>query len=108
MSGSHACLFFVAAALAACCASEPGMASATQGTILAKQWCAECHSVAAGQQSPNPKAPAFSAIANEPSATDYGLHVFLKSTHETMPNFRISPDAIDDLVDYIRSLKTQP
>jgi mono/diheme cytochrome c family protein len=92
---------------ALCC--SPGMASAaTRGETLAQQWCAECHATKAGQQSPNPKAPAFTAIANEPSATDYSLRVFLKTTHATMPNFKINSDDIDDLVAYIRSLKGKP
>ena len=88
---------------------SPGMASAaTRGEVLAQQRCAECHATKAAQQSPNPKAPAFAAIANEPSATDYSLRVFLRTTHATMPNFKINPDDIDDLVAYIRSLKGKP
>ncbi len=81
------------------------MAADLPGAALAQQWCAACHAVKPGQVSPNPKAPAFTAIAAEPSATEYSLSVFLKTTHATMPNYKIDPDDIDALVDYIRSLK---
>jgi mono/diheme cytochrome c family protein len=89
-------------------ATGPAVAATTRGETLAGQWCAACHAIKAGQTSPNPKAPAFPAIAAEPSATEYSLRVFLRTTHATMPNFTINPDDIDDLVDYIRSLKAKP
>ena len=83
-------------------------ASAARGRAMAKQECVSCHAVEPGQQSPNPKAPTFVAIANEPSATPYSLHVFLQTTHTTMPNFVIQSDDIDDIVAYIGSLKQKP
>ena len=94
-------------ALLGCCIAGNAVA-ASRGEGLAQQWCSQCHAVSPGQQSPNPKAPTFSAIAAEPSATDYSLRVFLRTTHATMPNFKIDPDDIDDLVAYIRSLKPTP
>jgi mono/diheme cytochrome c family protein len=57
------------------------------------------------ESSPNAKAPSFSAIALEPSATEYALHVFLRTPHPTMPNFVLQPDDIDDIVSYVVSLK---
>lgn len=83
--------------------SAPALAAAGRGEVLA-QSCSVCHAIKPGQASPNPKAPPFAAIAAEPSATEYGLRVFLKTTHATMPNFKIDPDDIDELVGYIRSL----
>lgn len=108
MGGFRTRTLLAGAAVAAWVSGGTCLASSTRGAVLAAQWCAECHAVKAGQTSPNPKAPAFPAIAQEPSATDYGLRVFLKTTHATMPNFKINPDDIDDLVDYIRSLKPAP
>ena len=90
---------------ATCCVGGSAKAASSRGEILSQQWCSRCHAVEPGQPSPNPKAPAFSAIAAEPSATEYSLHVYLQTTHATMPNFRIDPDDIDDIVSYIRSLK---
>ena len=85
----------------------PGLAAgnATEGALLAEQWCTECHAIRAGGISPNPKAPAFEAIAGEPSATPYALRVFLRSPHVTMPNFKIDADDIADLTAYIHSLR---
>ena len=83
-------------------------ASAARGKTLVQHECVSCHAVEPGQQSPNPKAPTFAAVANEPSATAYSLHVFLQTTHTTMPNFMINSDDIDDVVSYILSLKQKP
>lgn len=90
------------------CLAGAAQASPSRGEVLARRWCVECHAITPGQQSPNSKAPAFPAIAKEPSATEYSLRVFLKTPHATMPNFKIEPGDINDLVDYIRSLKKQP
>ena len=49
----------------------------------------------------------FSAIAAEPSATQYALRTFLRVPHPTMPNFILKPDDIDDIVAHITSLKPQ-
>jgi mono/diheme cytochrome c family protein len=91
-----------------CSVAAVAHASPSRGEALAQRWCVECHATKPGQQSPNPKAPSFPAIANEPSATEYSLRVFLKTPHATMPNFKMEPDDINDLVGYIRSLKQQP
>ena len=98
-------LAFIAATLSA--ASGAGAAPAG-AKALVQQECASCHAIEPGGQSPNPKAPAFAAVANEPSATPYSLHVFLQTTHATMPNFVIKSDEIDDIVGYILSLKAKP
>jgi cytochrome c len=80
-------------------------AETARGQALAEQWCAQCHGVRPHEASANPKAPSFSAIAAESSATEYALRVFLKTPHPTMPNFKLQPDDIDDLVGYLLSLK---
>jgi cytochrome c len=80
-------------------------ADARQGLVLAEQWCAECHSVRRDRASGNPDLPTFSEIAAEPSATAYALRIFLRTPHATMPNFVLDADDIDDIVDYILSLK---
>ena len=103
---SAAVLAFAAAISFA--ATGASAASATRGKTLVQHECASCHAAEPGEQSPNPKAPTFAAVANEPSATPYSLHVFLQTTHTTMPNFVIQSDDIDDIVAYIGSLKKQP
>ena len=83
-------------------------ADARKGRALAQQWCSECHSVAPNEAAGNPAAPDFVDIARERSATGYALRVFLRTPHETMPNFVLDPDDIDDIVRYILSLKRRP
>jgi mono/diheme cytochrome c family protein len=102
----HSCVpqLLALGAAATCGVAASAMAAPSRGETLSQQWCARCHAVEPGQQSPDPKAPAFSAIAAESSATEYSLHVFLQTTHATMPNFKIDPNDIDDIVGYIRSL----
>ena len=72
---------------------------------MAEEWCSECHSVAPNRSSGNSAAPSFKAVAAESSTTAYGLRVFLRTPHETMPNFVLNADDIDDIVSYILSLK---
>jgi cytochrome c len=82
-------------------------ADAARGQSLAERWCSQCHGVRPSQASANSEAPAFSAIAAEPSATEFSLRTFLRVPHKTMPNFILKPEDIDDLVSYIVSLKPQ-
>jgi hypothetical protein len=55
--------------------------------------------------SPNPAAPPFVILANEPSVTDAALRTLMKTPHDEMPALVLHPDQIDDVVAYIRSLK---
>jgi len=48
----------------------------------------------------------FEAIANRHGTTALSLKVFLKTSHENMPNLVIAPDQADALASYILSLKT--
>jgi cytochrome c len=85
--------------------------SASDGHRLAEAWCKDCHAIEAttagtgtGTGTAN-AAPAFTAIANQPSTTELSLKVFLRSSHRSMPNLVIAPNQADDLVNYILSLK---
>ena len=75
------------------------------GENLAEKWCVECHGIRAGKLSPNPAAPHFPVMAAEPSIIEYSLRAFLRSPHETMPHITFTPDQMDDIVEYILSLK---
>lgn len=97
----------VAAALIVFATAGEAKAAASRGEILSQQWCAQCHGVRPNQSSADQNAPSFSAIAAEPSATEYSLRIFLRVPHPTMPNFVIKPDDIDEIVDYIMSMKPQ-
>ena len=75
------------------------------GRELAESVCVECHAVAPRERGESlVGAPAFQDVADEPSATEMSLRVFLRTPHMTMPNFALTDDEIDNLVAYIRSL----
>jgi mono/diheme cytochrome c family protein len=44
-------------------------------------------------------------LAAEPSITEYSLRALLRSPHETMPHITFTPDQMDDIIEYIMSLK---
>jgi mono/diheme cytochrome c family protein len=75
------------------------------GKDLAEKWCVECHGIRADRLSPNLDAPTFPQLAAEPSITEYSLRALLRSPHETMPHITFTPEQMDDVIDYIMSLK---
>lgn len=80
-------------------------ADAARGRTLSERWCSQCHGVVPHQTSADPKAPTFSTIAGEPSITETSLHVFLRTPHFTMPNVMLNSDDMDDIIEYLLSLK---
>ena len=98
-----AALFFIRLHNASGATLSPDSASA--GHRLADAWCKDCHAIEATNPGAANAAPAFAAIANQPSTTELSLKVFLRTSHRTMPNLIIAPDQADDLVSYILSLK---
>lgn len=101
------CAVLIVAAILVLAGRERAKADAARGQVLAQQWCSQCHGVRPAEASVNPKAPAFVAIAAEPSATEYALRTFFRTPHPTMPNSIFEPDDIDDIVGYIISLEPQ-
>ncbi|MGO8952584.1 MAG: c-type cytochrome [Rhodomicrobium sp.] len=81
--------------------------NADAGLAYAKAVCAECHAVREGaMNSPNPKAPPFSHIANTPGMTGAALYVILQTPHREMPDLIPSAKEKADLVAYILSLRS--
>ena len=82
----------------------PGDPSA--GQTFARQLCAVCHFVEAADLGLSwSGAPSFQDVADDPSVTEISLRVFLRSPHEDMPNFMLTPAETDDVISYILSLK---
>lgn len=100
----------LAASAALSAAQAQQLGNAGDGLAYARAHCAECHGVepSTNDFSPNADAPDFSVVANTPGMTERALVVWLQTSHPTMPNLIIPPDARDDLVAYIMSLKTAP
>ena len=81
---------------------------AAEGHRLAEAWCKACHAIEPqGAAGVSDQAPAFAAIANRGGTTELSLKVFLKTSHQNMPNLVIAPDQADALAEYILSLKTR-
>lgn len=95
-------LVLIASALAL---DGPGDAAA--GRRLAETWCAACHGIDRKglETRPSRAAPSFAEIAGLPSTTALSLNVFLRTTHQAMPDYHISRSDADDVVAYILSLK---
>jgi mono/diheme cytochrome c family protein len=85
----------------------PAADSVSEGYRLAGAWCKTCHAIEPQMRAASDQAPSFWAIANRHGTTALSLKVFLKTSHQNMPNLVISPDEADDLADYILSLKTE-
>jgi mono/diheme cytochrome c family protein len=78
------------------------------GHALAQEWCASCHAIEPMQPTPpGSPAPSWSAVARMPSTTSMALHAFLLTPHVRMPDLRLTPAQIDDVVAYILSLRRQ-
>ena len=86
--------------------AELAAANASEGRRLAEALCETCHAIRPHMAGISNQAPSFEAIANRHGTTALSLKVFLKTSHENMPNLVIAPDQADGLANYILSLKT--
>jgi mono/diheme cytochrome c family protein len=59
------------------------------GKQIAATWCAACHLIDSNVVVID-SVPDFYAIANLPSTTALSLKVFLETSHDRMPNFRLT------------------
>jgi mono/diheme cytochrome c family protein len=76
------------------------------GHKQAMTWCSNCHVVGPEQQrGSSTGAPTFAAIANAKTTTELGLHAFLQTPHDRMPDLHLSREEIDNLAGYIISLR---
>ncbi|WP_445217090.1 cytochrome c [Bradyrhizobium sp. Pa8] len=81
--------------------------SALEGRRLADAWCKPCHAIEPHMAGLSNQAPGFAAIANRHGTTALSLKVFLKTSHQNMPDLVIAPDQAEALANYILSLKSQ-
>lgn len=91
--------------VAALASAAAARADVTAGAQLARQWCASCHLVAAGRTGAVPQGPpSFAAVAQ--SGLSRGrLAAFLSHPHGAMPDLVLTRAEIDNLIDYIESLR---
>ncbi len=99
-------LLVIATLLVSCPAcAQPLDGNPRLGRQIAVTVCSSCHRVDSMRPSTTPAAHSFEDIANLPSTTALSLNVFLRSNHEKMPNFIVSPDESNNVIAYILSLK---
>jgi mono/diheme cytochrome c family protein len=99
-------VLFAALLLAAGSGAVRAADSVSSGRRLADAWCKACHAVEPQMAAVSDQAPSFWAVANRRGTTELSIKVFLRTSHQNMPNLVIAPDEADDLADYIMSLKT--
>jgi cytochrome c len=76
------------------------------GRRLAETWCSTCHMVTPAQsQATSNGAPPFTAIAAQTAITPLALRAFLQTPHHRMPDLHLDRNEIDDVSDYILSLR---
>jgi mono/diheme cytochrome c family protein len=74
------------------------------GRAIAQRWCTSCH-VVGPEAGGSDVAPAFAAIATNPTRTPDYLRTWLADPHFSMPNPQLTRSEIDHLVAYIESLR---
>jgi mono/diheme cytochrome c family protein len=96
---------FAAVLAAICLAPLAARADAAAGARMALQWCASCHVVNGGAPSATiPQGPpAFRLIAGYMNPDQ--MRAFLSRPHGAMPDLALTRAEINDLIDYIETLK---
>lgn len=106
----------LAFALGACAQSPPpaqpptpATANPAEGRRLAEIYCARCHAIGAEGESTHPMAPPFRTLSrNYPVNTlEEAFAEGILVGHRDMPEFRLEPAQIDDLVAYLQSIQEQ-
>jgi len=88
--------------------SEEALSPAAQrGLVLVRTHCAKCHSVDRVGGSPLPVAPPFRSLHNRyPVETlEESLAEGIVTGHPSMPEFRLDPGQIGDVIAYLKSLE---
>jgi mono/diheme cytochrome c family protein len=90
---------------AVCLAPGTARADAAAGARMALQWCAACHVVNGGGPSAIiPQGPpAFRLIVGYMNPDQ--MRAFLSRPHGAMPDLALTRAEINDLIDYIETLK---
>ncbi|MDW6024789.1 cytochrome c [Mesorhizobium sp. BAC0120] len=87
----------------------PGRADSVvaRGRTLVEANCARCHAVGSNDKSPHPDAPAFRTLSSRYPVEDLAesLAEGISTGHPDMPEFVASPDQIDAIIAYLRSLQ---
>ena len=113
--GGRSCGRFVLAAAAAISALRPPIAGAEEalsppaqrGFVFVRAHCAKCHAIDRVSQSPLPAAPPFRRLHERyPVETlQEALGEGIVTGHPSMPEFRLDPSQVNDVITYLKSLE---
>jgi mono/diheme cytochrome c family protein len=83
--------------------------SAERGRAMVERSCAMCHAVGPTGDSPNAAAPPFRELHKRYPVENLAeaLAEGIVTGHPMMPEFKLSPRQIDDLIAYLKSLQTR-
>ena len=97
-------LFLVAVVLPVAAQQDPKV---QRGKIFAQTNCGSCHAVGPVGDSPLPEAPPSRTLHERypVDSLSEALAEGIITGHPTMPEFRLDPDQITDLISYLKSLE---
>ncbi|MBI3677442.1 MAG: cytochrome c [Proteobacteria bacterium] len=108
-----ATLLVVAIASAGC--THTGIANkdhdaVADGKLVAQNECSRCHAIDQEGANPRADAPLFRQILSRyrSDALEDELVEGIKLGHPDMPQFKLNPRAVDDLIAYLRSIQEPP
>ncbi len=86
---------------------QPLSPRAQRGLVLARTYCAGCHSIGKIEPSPLGIAPPFRVLHERypVESLEEGLAEGLVTGHPSMPEFRFAPDQIGDFIAYLKTLE---
>lgn len=98
----------VAASLAPVAANAQGLSPAAQrGLVFVRTHCASCHAINKVGPSPLAVAPPFRTLHSKyPVETlEEAFAEGIVTGHPSMPEFRLPPDQINDVISYLKTLE---
>jgi mono/diheme cytochrome c family protein len=97
------------AAIAAATTPSGAEDAAAKGRVLAQRLCATCHmGPGQGEKRAQGEIPGFYAVARRPGQTVDAIMDWLRSVPPMMPNHHLSQDEMQELAEFIMSLKDEP
>lgn len=77
---------------------------AARGKEIVTRWCADCHSLGTAVDD---RIPAFTALASN-TRSEGAIRAFLMTPHKPMPPLEISTQQIEDIIEFLRSVRLAP
>jgi mono/diheme cytochrome c family protein len=84
-------------------AAEAG--DVTNGRAIAERWCSNCHQTDSRRVAQD-FAPPLRVVAGRSYATEKWLKSWIADPHPPMPNLNLTQAQIDDVVSYLKTLRT--